>query len=257
MNSLISRTICLTALVLALSAAFPTTDSVVPEQELSQSGGPFSGTDYDSIYDDQDNDELKSDQKKDDIDDGPISQEASDLGGKETSKDAIAIHAEVVKSQTEDAAEDAKWEAEAKIKPTQEETLRSMIDAFGKNETDPMTGKTYFAELEALEAKKAALEAVIEAKKLKEEAKEEAETKVAEVKYDHMLHDAFSHSEHDEHIAHMAAMKDATKVAEEDHHHDHDAATTVHTAAPLIPATPATGKSLDCDEMTGDVLHNC
>merc|ERR1711865_1023722 len=81
-----------------------------------------------------------------------------------------------------------------------------MVEAFGKKETDPMNGKTYWSEEEALLAEEKVIQEAKEAAIMKRDAKREAETKVAEAKYDNVLSKAFG-------AHHIRVMKKATADA--------------------------------------------
>merc|ERR1712196_291759 len=188
---MVARSLCLAAIALTLAAAFPTSDTVVPEQELSQ----HVDIDYDSIYDSEDDSTIEQDEKHNDEQDGIISKEGNDMGGQETSKDADEIHAEVKRAEKKDAEDDAKWDALEKVKPTKMETLKSMVSAFGKKEKDPVSGKTYWEEEEELKAEEKKIQAKKAAAILARDKKRDAETKAAEVKYNDMWSHAFAQNQ--------------------------------------------------------------
>merc|ERR1711865_227208 len=91
-----------------------------------------------------------------------------------------------------------------------------MVEAFGKKETDPMNGKTYWSEEEALLAEEKVIQEAKEAAIMKRDAKREAETKVAEAKYDNVLSKAFG-------AHHIRVMKKATADAHTEAKKAHEA----------------------------------
>merc|ERR1719238_2131479 len=87
-----------------------------------------------------------------------------------------------------------------------------MVSAFGKHEKDPVNGKTYWEEEEELEAEEKKIQAKKAAAILARDKKRDAETKVAEAKYNAMWSHAFAQNrkELEEHL------KDRMKVATSD-----------------------------------------